>query len=103
MFDELFFKETREKTNEIVITYFNNYYNPSDTEEEWFNRMKELANNYGYATDMKEYKEHPENYPGSIVNISNMIRIAITTKDNTPNLYNILHILGIERIKKRIK
>ena len=103
MFDELFFKENREKTNEIVITYFNNYYNPSDTEEEWFNRMKELANNYGYATDMKEYKEHPENYPGSIVNISNMIRIAITTKDNTPNLYNILHILGIERIKKRIK
>ena len=65
--------------------------------------MKELANSLGYATDMKDYKENPDKYPGSIVDISNMIRVAITTKTNTPNLYNILQILGLKRIKKRLK
>ena len=103
MFDELFFKEEREEINEIVKIYFRDYYNYSDTEEEWFNKMKELATKFGYATDIKEYKENKDNYPGSIIDISNMIRVAITTKDNTPNLYNILKILGKEKIEKRIK
>ena len=102
MFDELFDKVEREPVNDIVKTYFKDYYNYFDTEEEWFNKMKELASKYGYATDMKEYRENPEKYLGSIVDISNMIRVAITTKSNTPNLYNILQLLGIERIKNRI-
>ncbi|MBR4262879.1 MAG: glutamate--tRNA ligase [Bacilli bacterium] len=103
MFDELFFKEKKSLDNsEIIIDYFNNYYDSSDTEEEWFNKMKDLASKYGYATDMKAYKEEPDSYPGSIVDISNMIRISMTTKDNTPNLYNILKILGKTRIEKRI-
>ncbi len=102
MFDELFESVEKEPVSEIVRTYFKDYYNYSDNEEDWFNHMKDLASKYGYATDMKDYKEHPDNYHGSIVDVSNMIRVAITTKSNTPNLYNILQILGKERIEKRI-
>ena len=51
---------------------------------------------------MKEYKENPDNYKGSIADISNIIRVGVTTKSQTPDLYIILQLLGKERIEKRI-
>jgi glutamyl-tRNA synthetase len=64
--------------------------------------MKELCNELGFASDMKAYKENPENYKGSIVDISMVVRVALTTKSMTPDLYEIMKLLGTERIKNRI-
>lgn len=86
----------------IANNYFAKYYSISDNKEDWFNKMKELSSSLGYATDMKEYKENPSKYKGSIADIATVIRVAITTKANTPDLYEILRILGTERINKRI-
>ena len=112
MYDEYFHKnkdeyewQTIKDINEIkliIANYFNNYYNSSDDKETWFNKMKELANSLGYASDMKEYKDNSDQYKGSIADIATVIRVSITTKANTPDLYEILKLLGIERINKRI-
>ena len=112
LFDDLFMKQVRNyewqninDINEIrtlVNEYFDKYYDEADDLENWFNKMKEMAESLGYAGNVKDYKENPDNYKGSVTDIATLIRVAITTSSQTPDLYEILHVLGMERIKKRI-
>ena len=67
-----------------------------------FNKVKELTDKLGYCSNMKEYKENPDNYKGNVADISNIIRVGITSKAQTPDLYIILKLLGKERISNRI-
>ncbi len=71
------------------------------SEEEWFEELKTLALRHGFCPNVKEYKKNKEAYIGHIGDLSEIIRIAISGKKNTPNLYNLLKILGEERIKER--
>jgi glutamyl-tRNA synthetase len=64
--------------------------------------MKELTDELGFCSDMKAYKENPDNYKGSVADISNIIRVGVTTLSQTPDLYVILQLLGKERIMNRI-
>ncbi len=89
------------EVKEILNIYIENYYKEADTQEEWFNRIKELCESLNYATNMKLYKEDPSSYRGSIVDVTNMIRIALTTLTTTPDLYSIMQILGKDRIIER--
>ena len=92
-----------EEIREILNTYIENYYDEDDTEEVWFNKMKRLCDALGYASNMKEYKKNPENFKGNVADVSTVIRVALTGKSRTPNLYNIMKILGIDEIKTRIQ
>ena len=65
--------------------------------------MKKLSDKYGYCSDVKTYKENPSNYKGSIIDISMIIRVALTSKSMTPDLYEIMKLLGVETIKNRIE
>ncbi len=110
MYDELFKDVTydfdkRFTSNDIKVVvdeYFNNYYDEADDKDTWFKKMQDLATKLNYCINMKEYKENPDKFKGSIADISNIIRVAITTKNQTPDLYIILKLLGKERILKRI-
>ena len=109
MYDELFDNvhyewqnvNNIEEIKTILLDYIDNYYNDNDDKDSWFNRMKELSEKYGYCSNIKEYKENPDNYKGSIVDISMVLRVALTTKSMTPDLYEIMKLLGKERIKSR--
>ncbi len=110
MFDELF-EDTKydfgvnsiEEVKKIINLYYEKYYDDKDDKDSWFNKIKELSDELGYASDMKAYKENPNNFKGSVADISNIIRVALTTKTTTPDLYEIMHLLGKERILKRFK
>ena len=86
----------------ILNIYFDEYYNPNDDKDTWFNKVKELCDRLGYASNIKDYKKNPENYKGNVADISTVIRVAITSKSNTPDLYEIMKLLGLDRIKARI-
>ncbi len=86
----------------ILNDYIDNYYDINDDKEVWFNKMKDLSDKYGYCSNTKEYKENPSIYKGSIVDISMIIRVALTTENTTPDLYEIMKLLGILNIKNRI-
>ena len=109
MYDELFDNvhyewqnvNNTEEIKTILLDYIDNYYDDNDDKDSWFNRMKELSEKYGYCSNIKEYKENPDNYKGSIVDISMVLRVALTTKSMTPDLYEIMKLLGKERIKSR--
>ncbi len=92
----------KEEIEKIVKEYFEKYYDESDDKEVWFNKMKDLAESMGYAREVKEYKANPDAYKGHVGDISTVIRVKVTGRCNTPDLYEILKILGKERILKRI-
>jgi len=110
MYDELYKVEDYEwgsitDTNEIkkiLNRYIEKYYDVSD-KEVWFNNIKLLSEELGYASNMKDYKNNPENYKGSVADVSTVLRVALTSKSMTPDLYEIMRLLGKERIVNRIE
>ena len=111
MYDELFIKKDKtyefngidiEEVRNVLKTYFDKYYDASFDKDTWFNKMKEAAEEMGYCANMKEYRLNPDNYKGSIADFSMIIRVALTTKTTTPDLYEIMKLLGTDRIKERI-
>ena len=111
MFDELYANHEKEypfqtisdskEIAQILSAYMEKYYHEEDSKEEWFEHMKDLAQEFGYAREVKEYKENPDAYKGHIGDISLVLRIVLTTKSMTPDLYDIMTILGKEHIFER--
>ncbi len=110
MYDELFDDENNyewqnitntDEIKNILDVYINKYYNISDDKDMWFAKMKSLSDELGYASNTKDYKDNSDKYKGSIVDVSMVIRVALTTKSMTPDLYEIMKLLGKDRIKSR--
>lgn len=92
----------KEEIKKICNTYIEKYYDINDDKDTWFNKVKLLCDELGYASDMKAYKENPDNFKGNVADVSTVIRVAVTTRSMTPDLYEILKLLGVEEIKRRI-
>ena len=95
--------DNKEEIGKILSTYINKYYDEHDDKETWFNKIKELTEELGYCADMKAYKENPDAYPGNVADISTVIRVALTTSSQTPDLYELLKLIGTDRIKSRFE
>lgn len=94
-------KLTQEDVKKLISEYIN-IYSENDTKDEWFSKLKELALTLGYCTDMKEYKQNPDKYKGSTADVASCIRIAIVNRKNSPDIYEIMKIIGKEEVIKRL-
>ena len=92
----------KEKIAEILTEYLKVYSEEHD-KQEWFDTIKTLAGKLGYASEVKEYKANPDAYPGHVGDVSTVLRIALTGRTNTPDMYEIMKIIGKERMEKRFK
>ena len=92
-----------EEIKNIITAYIEKYYNSEDDKETWFNRIKDLSEEFGYARETKEFKQNPENYKGHVGDISTVIRICLTGRANTPDMYEIMKVLGEKSVIKRLK
>lgn len=95
--------DNKEEIKEILNSYIENYFDIKDDKETWFNKIKDLSEAQGYAREVKEYKQEPEKYKGHVGDVSTVIRVALTTKHNTPDLYEIMQVLEEEIVIKRLK
>jgi len=92
-------------THEEIKTVINELVEKLDTnldEQGWFDSMKSIAESMGYAPNGKTYKANPEMYKGTVGDVAEMLRIALTTKKNSPNLYYVMKVLGYKECKRRI-
>ncbi len=85
-----------------ALTAFAASYDSADDSAVWFDKVKDIAESLGYCTNMKEYKQNPEAYPGNVGDVSGFIRIALTGRSNSPDLYTVMQILGKEESLARI-
>ena len=85
-----------------ILTKYKEVYSADDSKEDWFNKIKELCTACGYTPNVKEYKQNPDAFKGHVGDVSTVIRIAITSRTNTPDLYYIMQILGKDEVMRRI-
>ncbi len=78
-------------------------YDPNDDATTWFDKVKAVTAGIGFAADMKEYKADPDAYPGSVADVSTFLRVAVTGRTNSPDLYTVMSLLGSERSVSRIR
>ncbi len=90
-------------TVKAALEGFLSSYDPADDATVWFDKVKALAESMGFTSNMKLYKQDPTAWPGSVADISTFLRIAVTGKSNSPDLYTVMGILGEERSRARIQ
>ncbi len=110
-----FFDETFEIEDEMpqevvnagdVSTIINKYletYDHSDDSETWFNKIRAITDELGYAVKPKDYKKHPEEYKGHVGHVSTVIRVALMGRQQSPDIWEIQQILGEERVRARLQ
>ncbi len=109
MFDELFQPDYTLPANvpaedaKAILSAFEEQFNESDTPDDFFEKMKALAEAHGYAPETKLYKKNPEQYKGHVGDISMVIRVAVAGRQNAPDLQSVMKILGAERVKSRLR
>lgn len=86
-----------------ILDSFAAVYDESDDNQTWFAKVKEVAANHGFAAEMSAYKANPENFRGSVSDVAEILRIAVTGMSNSPDLCTIMGILGKERSVARLK
>ena len=108
MFDELFNVEEEypEKfPKEVIKSALEKFvatYDEGDDQNVWFGKIKDIAASIGFAADMKEYKANPEAFGGNVADASMFLRLAVTGKMNSPDMYSVMKILGGDKVKARI-
>ena len=113
MYDELFYSKkhdypyqvinNKEEIDKILTLYTEKYYSDEDDKQTWFDKIKELSGELGYAKEVKEFKENPGKYTAHVGDVSTVLRVALTSRTNTPDMYEIMKILGKDRIVERLK
>jgi len=109
MYNELFRPEeyifqkinSKDDIKNILNLYIEKYYNENDEKDVWFNKIKDLAEEVGCAREVKEFKKNPEAYKGHVGDISTVLRVALTARQNTPDMYEIMKLLGKDTIEQR--
>ncbi|MBP3707224.1 MAG: glutamate--tRNA ligase [Clostridia bacterium] len=92
----------KDEISKILKLYVEKYYNKEDDKQTWFDKLKDLAEELGYAREVKEYKADPEKWPGHVGDISTVIRVSLTGRQNTPDLHEIMNVLGEDEVKRRL-
>lgn len=85
-----------------VLEQFAASFDPSDDMNTWFSKIQQIGTDLGYTPDMKAYKADPDAFKGNVGDVSMFIRIAVTGKMNSPDMYAVMQILGEDKVKSRI-
>ena len=87
---------------EKIKKLFTQNYNVNDDNQEWFNKIKDISKQCGYADNIKDYKNNPENFKGSVVDVATILRILITGREQSQDLCSIMKVLGYKTVIERI-
>lgn len=108
MFDALFVPDFSLPENinsedaKAFLTAYKDVYNETDDRQQWFQKIKDIAPQIGFAAETKEFKANPDNFKGHSGDLSSVLRIAVTGRRNTPDLCSIMQVLGKDKCIKRI-
>ena len=86
-----------------ALLSFASVYDPDEDQNAWFDRIKAIATGLGYAADMKEYRAEPERFRGSVADVSMFLRVAVTGRMNSPDMYEVMKILGRDEVAARLR
>lgn len=101
-----FSEKINESDRKEIVKLFLETYNYDDDKQTWFEKIKAICDKTGFASNNKDYKANPENYKGNVSDVSNVIRVALTGRQMSPDMYEIMQVMGkdatINRLKKSL-
>ena len=109
MFDELYQPEYELPENlqkedmKAVAEFYKTFFDASADKQAWFDSLKDVAEQFGFAREVKEYKQNPDGFKGHVGDISSIIRVAVTGRMKSPDLHGILTALGKDRVQQRLE
>ena len=107
-FDESFeiedeYPEEAAADRKNILQAYLDSYDHNDDQENWFNKIREIAVDQGYAAKPKDYKKNPEEYKGHVGHVSTVIRIALMGRSQSPDVWTIQQIMGEDKVRARIE
>ncbi len=85
-----------------ILNAYSEVVDAADDKDTWFSKIKDLCEPLGFTPNVKEYKKNPDAFKGHVGDVSTVVRIAITSRRNTPDLHAIISLLGNDKVKARI-
>ena len=85
-----------------ILNDYRGVYSPEDDNAEWFEKVKDLASRHGCCPDMKLYKQNPEAYKAHVGDVSMVIRVAVCGRQQTPDLSEVMRVMGPVRVDDRL-
>ena len=77
-------------------------YNPQDSQAEWLAKLRQLSQTLGYAPDTISYRQNPQRYKGSFGDVAKIIRVLLVGRNQSPDLYAVMQVMGQERVRTRL-
>lgn len=96
-------KEVNDEDAAEILRRYLAYYNHSDDQSQWFDKIRSIAEEMGYASKPKDFKKNPDQYKGHVGHVSTVIRIAIMGRTQSPDVWEIQQILGEKRTRERLE
>lgn len=87
----------------IILEKYLETYDHSDDQSQWFDKIRTITEELGYAVRPKDFKKNPDQYKGHVGDVSTVVRIAVMGRSQSPDVWEIQQILGEERTKARIR
>lgn len=91
-----------EEAKKLLKAYLETY-DHSDDQTQWFEKIRVIAEQNGYAAKPKDYKKNPDMYKGHVGDVSTVIRLAVVGRSSSPDVWEIQQIMGEEKVRERIK
>ena len=88
---------------DAILAGYGALYDEADDSDTWFLKIKDLSEKLGFARETKLYKEDPSRYKGHVGDVSGVLRVAVTGREASPDLYSVMRILGKERVLARLE
>lgn len=85
-----------------ILCDYTEIYDESDDQTAWFEKIKALAEKYGFCPDTKQYKADPTGYKGHVGDVSMILRVAVTGRQNSPDMFEVMRILGKAKVCERL-
>lgn len=111
-FDEWFHQEVDEAVSKLgsvqlddaiqIVEAFTRSYRPTDDPQQWLDNIKAIAKSLGFAEKMGEYKRNPDAYKGTVADVAKVLRVLLTGRTQTPDLYSIMQAMGEDRVFSRL-
>jgi len=93
---------SKDSVSDILIAFLTTYH-PDNSKEVWLERMREICTKLGFAANMKDYKTNPADFKGHLGDVAMIIRMALSGRTQTPDLYEMLQTMGEQRVRERLQ
>jgi glutamyl-tRNA synthetase len=86
-----------------IVNAFLASYNPDNDQDAWFANLKQFGSDLGFTPDTREYRQNPDAFKGSVAEVAMVLRVALTGRNRSPNLYDVMRVMGHDRVNARLK